>query len=163
MTTYMTSGVLTGTIAPENVAAAQAYLQQDPMHVYLDEPLQGVVLFQQWQLDADGHSYKVIAVCNRELTEDELKLLADNTSGQNSDGLGESFEQQDFAWDEDESYEENCGYCSGRGTVTTYENEELEDKDCEECDGSGTFESEDDGRMISFDWQTNDSHYVLMD
>ncbi len=162
MPVYETKGHLTGTIAPENVTAAQAYLTEPNMADYLDEPLKGVVLFQQWQLDANGHDYKVVAVTTRELTEDELKLLADNTSGQNSDGHGEGFEQQDFAWDEDEPYEEDCGYCSGRGTVTSYENEELEDKDCEECDGAGTFESGEDGHMISFDWQTNDSKYVLV-
>ena len=160
MPLYETKGHLTGTIAPENVSAAQAYLTEPNMADYLDEPLRGVVLFQQWQLDANGHDYKVIAVTNRELTEAELKLLADNTSGQNSDGHGEGFEQQDFAWDEDESYEENCGYCSGRGTVTEVDDGDITERDCDECDGAGVFGADGEGRMISFDWETNDCTYV---
>ena len=36
-------------------------------------------------------------VDGRELTEQELEKLSDWISGQNSDGLGEGFEQQDFA------------------------------------------------------------------
>lgn len=161
---YETKGTLTGTIEPENVSRAQAYLTDDDMTQYLDDELKGIVLFQQWQLDADGHHYKVIAVTSRELTEDELKLLASNTSGQNSDGLGESFEQQDFAETHDEDSEEDCGDCGGRGTIEkqngTYVSYVFEDE-CDRCAGAGFVERENYG-MISFDWQTNDSTYTLV-
>lgn len=154
---YETKGTLTGTIAPENVSRAQEYLTEDDMTQYLDDELKGVVLFQQWQLGADGHHYTVIAVTSRELAEDELKLLADNTSGQNSDGLGESFEQQDFAETHDEG-EEDCDDCEGGGYIIS---DEGLSAGCERCDGQGFFERENYG-MISFDWQTNDSTYTLV-
>lgn len=97
-TIYRTSGALTGTIEPENVELAQAYLTEDDMTRYLDEPLRGVVERIQWHLNHDGHTYYVEAIANRDLTDDELAQLAAWVSGQNSDGLGEGFEQQDFAW-----------------------------------------------------------------
>ena len=155
MPLYRTSGVLTGTIEAENVAQAQAYLTDDDMTQYLDKEC-GPIEHIEWKLEADGHNWSVTAYTQRELTDDELKALSSWISGQNSDGLGESFEQQDFAWDQEPAEEQDCSYCHGRGTVTEFVDEELTEKDCEECDGSGYFEEQDDGRMISFDWETND-------
>lgn len=144
MPIYQTKGVLTGTIDQSNVAEAQEYLQFDynhetgerdkpiNMHQYLDPPLDGVVLHLQWVLAANGHDYTVTAVTSRDLTTDELKQLSSEVSGQNSDGLGEGFEQQDFCWDPDG----DCHECEG----------------CEngyECENQG-------GSMISFDWRSND-------
>lgn len=136
---YETRGQLTnGGIEPENVAKAQAYLTNDHngkplnMQQYLDPSLEAVILLR-WFLDGNGLDYRVEAICSRELNDDELKALASEISGQNSDGLGEGFEQQDFAWNEEGH---DC------------------DSDCDECDGYGC---EDGGVMVSFDWKTNDS------
>ena len=113
MAIYESTGKLTGTIERENLEAAQDYLTQDDMTQYVDGSIRGAVESVEWRLGFDGSSYSVRAVTNRELTDDELRVLAEWTSGQNSDGLGESFEQQDFAWvegpdpDEDEDYYED--------------------------------------------------------
>jgi hypothetical protein len=133
MPLYRSTGKLTGTIEPENVAAAQEYLDE-PMAQYLDPPLQGVVEVLTWTLDGNGRDYRVDAFALRELTEAELKKLAEEVTGQNSDGLGEGFEQQAFAEEETE-----CGECGG----------------CEA--GWGCDEP---GNMISFDWKTNDSAFT---
>lgn len=137
---YETYGTLTGTIESENVSAAQAYLTYEHdgelirMERYLDPWATGVVDALDWYLDGDGHRYKVRAITNRELTADELKLLSEEVSGQNSDGLGEGFEQQDFAWQED-----------------------LDCTDCDRVYGNGCGDC---GGMISFDWQTNKLEWV---
>jgi hypothetical protein len=107
---YRTTGTLTGTIERDNVGLAQDYLRQDNMAQYLDEPLRSLVVRLEWNLHNDGHNYHVEAICNRELTDDELRVLSLEVSGQNSDGLGESFEQQDFAEQYDEDEEDCDGY-----------------------------------------------------
>lgn len=109
---YRTTGTLTGTILSENVEAAQKYLTSDDMTQYVNAPLRDAVARVEWSLHADGTTYHVECVAHRELTADELKELADWTSGQNSDGLGEGFEQQDFAWD-DEGSDDDDDYDSG--------------------------------------------------
>lgn len=132
---YRTTGTLTGTIEPENVAQAMAYLVQDDMTQYLLDPtwgeqeLIGVVEHVRWQLNPDGHTWYVEALTTRELTEGENRALAQWVSGQNSDGLGEGFEQQDFAWNK----------CEG----------------CEACD-ENPWDDCGEGVMTSFDWQTNE-------
>lgn len=141
MPLYQTTGTLTGYIESENVAKAQAYLTDDDMTRYLtsdsDTPwAKDVVEHLEWQLDGDGHRYKIVAFALRELTEDELRQLSSWCSGQNSDGLGEGFEQQPFA----EQHDGECGECPG----------------CEyggECD-------DDYSGMISFDWEKNKLEFV---
>lgn len=136
MTIYRSTGTLTGTIERDNVAAAQAYLTEYDMTEFLKGGLKERVERIQWHLNADGHSYYVEAIARRKLSKVLLKELADWVSGQNSDGLGENFEQQAFA----ESHEGECGECDG----CEYGGQ------CTEDDGSG---------MISFDWETNDSTF----
>ncbi len=138
---YETRGTLTGTIERENVATAQAYLTHDhdgaPMNMqqYLDPPLKELVVMLRWELNSNGHDYRVEAITTRDLTTDELKQLSSEVSGQNSDGLGESFEQQAFA---EEAEDGECG-------------------DCENCYNGYTCDAGDeDYGMISFDWKTND-------
>lgn len=148
MPLYRTNGHLTGTIQAENVAAAQAYLTQDDMTKYVapNAELEGVLEHVEWKLEGNGHDYSITAFATRELTEDELERLSSECSGQNSDGLGEGFEQQEFAEDEGED-EADCYNCNGTGVVN-------DDDDCPTCDGAGVFERE-SGRMISFDWKEN--------
>lgn len=138
---YETKGKLTEAIPQEHVAEAMMYLMVDHegnllhMEQYLDQPLNGVVTELTWKLDKNGHDYTVRAIASRELSADELRVLSLEVSGQNSDGLGESFEQQDFAWSTEE-YE--CG-------------------ECDSCvHGWSCDEEQDGGHMISFDWKTNE-------
>lgn len=135
MPIYETKGTLTEAI-PSDVSLAQAYLTSDDMtpilHGFSDVPNPTVIEHIEWKLEADGYHWSVRAFTIAELTEVQLKELSSWVSGQNSDGLGEGFEQQDFAWSEEE--------CNALD-------------DCEGgCEGYGC----DDGHMISFDWKTND-------
>ena len=98
MPIYKTTGKLTDTIPAEDVSKAQDYLTRDDMTQYVDEDLKGTVERVQWRLDGNGRDYEVEVFALRELTDDESKRLSEWISGQNSDGLGEGFEQQDFAW-----------------------------------------------------------------
>lgn len=154
MPIYQTKGNLTDYISIENVQQANDYLQADDMTQYLDDPLEAVIERVQWHLHSDGNKYHVEAYASRELTEDELKQLADWVSGQNSDGLGEGFEQQDFAWISD-AYDgdEECINCMGSGSVN--------DEECISCYGAGYLEADtENGQMCSFDWKTNDSTFT---
>ena len=76
--------------------AAQAYLSSDDMTQYIPEELQDVVKDVKWELD-DEESGHISFKTTRELTAEESKKMSDWIDGQNSDGLGEGFEQQDFA------------------------------------------------------------------
>lgn len=150
---YRTTGHLVDSISREHVAEAQKYLQADEMAKYLDPPLEDVVTRLTWYLDSNGYDYYVEAICNRELTTEELKQLGSEVSGQNSDGLGEGFEQQEFAWSEDPVEDEDCSACDGTGTDDA-------GMQCGECDGQGVIDGEEGGHMCSFDWETNDSVFV---
>lgn len=140
MPIYRTSGTLTGTIEPENVQLAQEYLVSDDMTPILKEHhgLPDTVERIQWYLNADGHTWYVEVIARRRLTKAQLKDLAESVSGQNSDGLGESFEQQAFA-----ELEGDCGVCDA--CVDGYA-----------CDGDGY------AGMISFDWKTNKCEFELV-
>src|SRR3982750_2822021 len=95
---YRSTGTLTGYIEKgENLRAAQEYLQSDDMTQYLEGDLKVKVERIQWYLAGDGHSYYVEAITRVPLDPSDLKELADWVSGQNSDGMGEGFEQQEFA------------------------------------------------------------------
>lgn len=60
----------------------------------------------EWKL-LDEEEGKIILITTRKLTDKESKAISEWISGQNSDGLGEGFEQQDFAfayYENDEEY-----------------------------------------------------------
>ena len=138
MPLYKTSGTLTGYIEQDNVARAQAYLRPEwDMAKIIDDhaELSGALEHITWDLDHDGHHWSVTAFTTRPLADDELKRLSDAVSGQNSDGLGEGFEQQDWAWESGD----DCGECDA----------------CRNAWGDSCYDAEQDGRMISFDWETN--------
>lgn len=75
---------------------AKAYLEEEDMAQYLDEPLKSKVDSMKWVLD-DVDKVHVEVKTNSPLTDEEMKELKSEIEGQNSDGLGEGFEQQDFA------------------------------------------------------------------
>lgn len=75
---------------------ADAFLRAEDMAQYLDDHLREKITKVEWNLEGtDGGTIDVEA--KEELTPDELAELSDWIRGQCSDGLGESFEQRDFA------------------------------------------------------------------
>lgn len=111
-TTYKATGRLTTPVS--DLSAARAYLAQDDMTQYIHpEYLQRTVHSVNWDL-TDTDSWVVTVVTHQPLTPDASAELSSWISDQNSDGLGEGFEQQSFAehcerdaygnWD-DETYE----------------------------------------------------------
>lgn len=130
---YRMTGHLVATIDPDNVSEANEYLQEHDMEQFLDPgSLKDAVESLTWTLEEDGHKYHVDASTRRLLTKAELKELGKYVSGQNSDGLGEGFEQQDFA----KIYDDFC-----------------------ECDWAY---HECESTMASFDWETNEHKFELV-
>lgn len=79
--------------------AANAYLQREDMTEILLErhpELDGVVSNITWMLDDDVNGH-IDLITTRPLTDTESTLISNWVSGQNSDGLGEGFEQQSWA------------------------------------------------------------------
>ena len=75
---------------------AKAYLEEEDMAQYLDEPLKSKIDSMKWVLDSTD-AVHVDINSNQRLTDEDMAALKDFIEGQNSDGLGEGFEQQDFA------------------------------------------------------------------
>ena len=129
--------------------AARDYLIKDDMTKYLIgsfdkkgmETLKPEdIVSIKWKL-LDDQKGKIILITTRELTAVESKAISDWIKGQNSDGLGECFEQQDFAENKDcyDNYDED------------YEDDE---DDCYYC--SNNYYCGDDYYIFaSFDWRTN--------
>ena len=92
--TYITEGTLTHPVS--DYTAARDYLRSDDMTKYVDKDLAEIVHDISWDL-TDDDSWKVVIITVRELTAEESKALSAWICGQNSDGLGEGFEQQPFA------------------------------------------------------------------
>jgi hypothetical protein len=99
--TYRTAGSLTTPVS--DLAAARTYLAAEDMGgmtqfvKYASHPaLEEVVHHIEWTLLDEG-SWQVTVITHRELHEDESSALSEWISGQNSDGLGEGFEQQPWA------------------------------------------------------------------
>lgn len=93
----------------EKFDLAREFLQQDDMTDYIPERFEGVVVKVEWIL-LDCNSGVIEVQANRELNVEELEEFSEWIRGQNSDGLGESFEQQGFEGDD---YEEDDygNYC----------------------------------------------------
>ena len=138
MARYVTEFHLTHRV--NDLDAAREYLQADNMTEYLIDDLDYLKLTRlqpsdivnlQWDLQDEqyGLIYLDTAI---DLTDDELAKISEWVSGQNSDGLGEGFEQQDFASGED------------------WEEYEYEDED-----GETQTDYEEVSTMASFDWKTN--------
>lgn len=87
--------------------AAYEYLNEDDMSTYLksdsriDSYVQDSVESITWILVTEDSGYIELQTTNK-LSSEQLKSISDWVAGQNSDGLGESFEQRDFASYEDE-------------------------------------------------------------
>ena len=122
-----------------NLHAAQEYLSEDDMTTYLvgedriAREVRDAVVSIRWLL-TDEQSGAIVLTTKTELSAEQLLTISDWVSGQNSDGLGEGFEQQDFANYDLGLYDEYGRYNSDL---------ELEEK-YGEC-----------YVMASFDWTTN--------
>lgn len=135
-------------VGDENIIAAKEYLEEK-METYLQSNidfhhdrgdttlLPGDIDMIRWELYDDGQEGRIHLVTNRELDSKELAFISDWVRGQNSDGLGEGFEQQEFA-----TYVPCIeGYCDEVG-------------DPDDCpDGIYNCPC---AEMCSFDWQRND-------
>lgn len=91
--------------------AAQDYLKEENMSVYLRDHLQNsdrdfsdAISSIDWILQ-DEISGVIKLTTNRELSMQELSDVSEWVVGQNADGLGEGFEQQPFANYEDPNYD----------------------------------------------------------
>lgn len=118
--------------------AARDFLTEDDMTVYLKDDIRckcpDKIISIKWYL-TDENSGHIDLETNAELTNEELDQISDWICGQNSDGLGESFEQQPFA---------------------NYEDKGLEYGDDDEDDWDNVWV------MASFDWQTNNYKLELV-
>lgn len=129
MFTYRTYFNLTNAV--NDFEEARKYLTEDNMTAYLKgdsripEDVRSVVDNIVWILKDIASGY-IELIANRSLSTQELESISKFVSGQNSDGLGEGFEQQDFACYEDEG-------------LVGYEGEEWDNEMI----------------TASFDWQTN--------
>lgn len=79
-----------------DIMLAQWYLSEDDMTQYLDDDDKKVVESIRWVLETPD-SGTIQVTTKRPLTPEESTKISSWISGQNSDGLGEGFEQQDFA------------------------------------------------------------------
>ena len=136
---YQTEFSLTNPV--NNFSAAQRYLQEDDMTKYLKDRLEydksdidsACIEKIEWELLYDDAGV-ITLITTKELTKAQLDEISDWVRGQNSDGLGEGFEQQEFA--------------------EVYDDADVED------DWGGYFSDVID--MASFDWQTNKYKFSLM-
>lgn len=126
--------------------AARDYLVEDDMTEYLlhysdvEEKALEKVRHIEWVLTDTDKGY-IELITSAYLTKKQLAQISDWVRGQNSDGLGENFEQQDFAF-----------YNACAGEYCEFYNED-EDEWYEEEDENWV--------MASFDWSTNEYLFEL--
>ena len=123
---------------------AYDYLTADDMTKYLksnpkcSKETSNKILSITWILKND-FSGRIELETSEELSMEELDMISDWVKGQNSDGLGEGFEQQDFA----------CYIVTEYGDII--------DPRC-----AWDYEGESEEIMSSFDWETNDYKFELV-
>ena len=130
------------------VKEADKYLQEDDMVEYLKDELKNNTTLKPtdllslvWAMDGSSKysDHGTITLeTTRELTDRELAIVSKFVSGQNSDGLGEGFEQR---FEVDDTPVNYTGYSTG------YDDEEDEDY----ADSSTA--------LASFDWKTNNYRF----
>ena len=87
---YATGFDLAGSVP--DIDAARKYLIEDDMRQYYDGPGKEKIEHLVWELQAHSYGY-ILVDTNEELTEEESGAISSYIRGQNSDGLGEGFEQ----------------------------------------------------------------------
>lgn len=124
--------------------AAYHYLKDDDMSVYLKQDkripqsVRDAVEFIDWILRDEESGY-IDLKTSSELSENDLEYISRYVSGQNSDGIGEGFSQQDFAYYKDRSYDR-------------YDDDEDDDD----------YYDDDDYITASFDWITNEYKFEFV-
>jgi len=130
------------------VADANDYLQEDDMCAYLkdnidDNPNKTTIkpddlVSLTWAMVGynSSHTGKITLVTTREFTEKELDFVSNYVKGQNSDGLGEGFEQTFEVDNNQRNYNHN-----------QHNYNYVDDEEDETDDGYM--------EMASFDWKTN--------
>lgn len=79
-----------------NFIKAHQYLLHDSMKDYIEnKTLKRKILLLEWYLIDEQYGY-IMLYTKKELKQNELLEISDYVSGQNSDGLGEGFEGQNF-------------------------------------------------------------------
>ena len=76
---------------------ANQYLHEEDMTQFIDSDLEDYVVHVEWNLIDNEQGYIEVRT-NNTLSTDICNKISDWISGQCSDGLGEGFEQQDFAF-----------------------------------------------------------------
>ncbi len=118
--------------------AARDYLKQDEMKPYLkndkrcSEETYSKIISIDWILKDESSGYIELKT-ESELTTDELDKISSWVRGQNSDGIGAGFSEQEFACYEDEG-------------LTGYEGDNWDNEYV----------------MASFDWQSNEYKFELV-
>ena len=93
---YRTYFDLSDNIPDKHWMEARKYLDEDNMANYLPDELSEKVILIQYDLITNNKGF-INIISNALLTQEELIELKNELDGQNSDGLGEGFEQQEFA------------------------------------------------------------------
>lgn len=93
---YRTYFDLSDDIPDEYWKRARRYLAEDNMAQYLSGDLSKKIIVIQYDLITNNRGF-INIISNTLLTQKELIELKDELDGQNSDGLGEGFSQQEFA------------------------------------------------------------------
>lgn len=140
---YKTDFNLTNPVT--DLEAAREYLRDHDATFYfknddygIDKQTRDDVFEVSWELENESSGY-IIVKAWRELYDDELADISSWIAGQCSDGIGEGFEQQDFAsYTDDEYYRELNNFYTW-----AEDDEEEPNEDDYFC-------------MASFDWSTND-------
>lgn len=96
-TKYQMTGTLTEHLPVDRIGDAADYLVQDDMTRWVDASVEPVIDHVEWRLHGDGYNWTVTVIASRDLKAGEIRVMEEWISGQNSDGLGENFEQRDFA------------------------------------------------------------------
>ena len=140
MVKYITTFNLSNSVANSKMGEANQYLQEDNMTKYLIADLKyykhdkseiDKIIDIEWRLDSPNRG-RIVLMSSFDLSEDTLAKVSEWVKGQNSDGLGEGFEQQD--WGEIEPM-------YGCPIGDEEEDEYIDDYSYQE--------------MYSFDWYTN--------
>lgn len=80
-----------------NLDKANKYLHENDMTQYINSDLEDCVMHVEWNLINKEQGYIEVRT-NDVLSIDARERISEWISGQCSDGLGEGFEQQDFAF-----------------------------------------------------------------
>lgn len=99
---YATCFDLAGSV--QDINEAREYLAEDDMKQYYDGPGKEKIEQLVWELQARSYGY-ILVDTNEELTEEESRAISSYIRGQNSDGLGEGFEQNFI-----DEYGEMCSF-----------------------------------------------------